>query len=958
MISAAAHSVWGKSDRDTGDSMSLWRHMKDSAGIAGLLWDDWLAKSVKQQIIGGSGAKDEREARTLVIWLAATHDAGKIHPRFSYQVPGLADNMRGHGLPIADDYTPEQRIPHSVLGHSILRKWLESSHGFSPANAATYAAIAGGHHGVPPNQLLIRQSDETLSALTGAWHEIQKELLDACAELTGADNFLEQWRTRKLSPESQMLLTGVVIMADWNASDPELFEYNDHTKSAERVAAAWHQRQLPPPWQAPKELPVFQETFAKRFGFPNSVQPNAMQRKAVEVATGMEEPGLLVVEAGMGEGKTEAALAAAEVFASKWGLGGVIIGLPTQATSNGMLTRFLDWVEKLPDSESTHATRSVFLAHSKSSLNDEFASLPRFSSISSVYDEVADTRKGGDDPHAVIAHQWLSGRKKGLLANFVVGTVDQILFSALQSKHVVLRHLSLVGKVVIIDEVHAYDAFMNVYLQRALHWLARYDVPVIILSATLPAATRKTLIEVYENGRKDQGAPLPAKQFGRRRTLTPEPEKASALDGNPGYPLVIASSSTGPTVALPKATSAGIQVRLQPMVDDISVLVSKLRTATADGGCVGIICNTVGRAQEVFVALADVFELDELILDHSRFAAPDRAEVELYIREILGPDEFVANAGRERPHRLIVVGTQVLEQSLDIDFDLLVSDFAPTDLLLQRIGRLHRRRMPATPRPQKFREPECWVRGVTDWEIEPPAFDRGSVAVYGKWALLRSASVFTSALSGSKTIAIPGDIPGLVQAAYADEITVAMEWADGMDKATKEHGQMLARKVSDAQTFLLKKPEEFTLGAATDFLETNRGNANEEIKGMARVRDIDESIEVILMYRRDGARFLPHLREFGDRLVPVDTQPEYRMARALSSCTVRLPGLLCQWYRVERVLDVLEADGVAAWQKSPWLKGQLVLFLDESFTAVLDGVELHYDKRLGLQHKILNEGDS
>ncbi|MHA7271259.1 CRISPR-associated helicase Cas3' [Arthrobacter sp. HLT1-20] len=958
MISAAAHSVWAKSDRDTGDSMSLWRHMTDSAGVAARLWDEWLPESVKQQIVQGSGSKDEPEARTLVMWLAATHDSGKIHPRFSYQVPGLADNMRGHTLPIADDYTPEQRIPHSVLGYSILRDWLESNRGFSPAIAASYASISGGHHGVPPNQSSIRQSDETLPALRGAWHEVQKELLDACAEFTGANEFLDQWRTRRLSPESQMLLTGVVIIADWNVSDPEIFGYNDYTETAQRVAKAWAQRLLPPPWRAPRDRPPFEESFAGRFGLPADIQPNAMQRKAVEVATGMAEPGLMVIEAGMGEGKTEAAFAAAEVFASKWGLGGVIIGLPTQATSNGMLTRFLDWVEKLPDSESANATRSVFLAHSKSSLNDEFAGLPRYSSISSVYDEATDSRKGGDEPHAVIAHQWLSGRKKGLLANFVVGTVDQILFSALQSKHVVLRHLSLVGKVVIIDEVHAYDSFMNEYLKRVLHWLARYEVPVIMLSATLPAATRQALMEAYENGRKGQEVPLPAKQFGRRRTPKPEPAKATALDGNPGYPLVIASSSTGPTMALPKATSAGIQVRLQAMADEVSVLVADVKAATADGGCVGIICNTVDRAQEVLAALAEVCEPEELILDHSRFAAPDRAEVELRIRELLGPDEFVARAGRERPHRLIVVGTQVLEQSLDIDFDLLVSDFAPTDLLLQRIGRLHRRRTPAKPRLQHFKEPTCWVRGVVDWESEPPEFDKGSIAVYGQWALLRSASVLENKRSGGEKIAIPSEIPDLVQAAYAEEFTVPSTWASVMDKAVKEHEELLARKVSDAQTFLLKKPEEFTLGAATGFLETNRGDAKEETKGMARVRDIDESIEVILMYRSDGARFLPHLTEFGDQVVPMDTPPEYHMARALSSCTVRLPGLLCQWYRVDKVLHELEADGVAAWQKSPWLKGQLVLFLDESLTAVIDGVELHYDKRLGLQHKTLDKGDS
>ena len=111
------------------------------------------------------------------------------------------------------------------------------------------------------------------------------------------------------------------------------------------------------------------------------------------------------------------------------------------------------------------------------------------------------------------------------------------------------------------------------------------------------------------------------------------------------------------------------------------------------------------------------------------------------------------------------------------------------------------------------------------------------------------------------------------------------------------------------------------------------------------------------MYRKGGPRFLPHLPDYGDRLVPDDVPPENHMAKALSSCTVRLPGLLCQWHRVDKVLDQLEADGVAAWQKSSWLKGQLVLFLDENMTAVIDGIELRYDKQLGLRHRKLDEGE-
>lgn len=961
MLSEAAMAVWGKSDRDTGDSMSLWKHMTDSAAVAAKLWDEWLPDSVKQQIIQGSGSAGTAEARTLVTWLAATHDAGKIHPLFAFQVSGLADKMQPLGLPIDSVYTPEQRIPHSALSYATLSAWLITEYDFKPRVAASYAAVSGGHHGAPATQGLISRAKSVTDALGGKWHEVQKELLDACARLTGAEQFLPLWRERKLSAEVQMLLTGVVIVADWNASDTDLFAYNDPSPTDERTSRAWAQRGLPPAWRAPANKPDVEEGFATRFGLPPGAKPNQMQRETVKVANDMVEPGLLIIEAAMGEGKTEAAFAAAEVFAAKWGLGGVIIGLPTQATSDGMFARFMSWVEKLPDDFSREAVRSIYLAHSKAALNEEFAAVSRVDPIRSVFDNEFRKSDSGHEAHAVIAHQWLYGRKKGLLANFVVATVDQILFSALQSKHVVLRHLALAGKVVIIDEVHAYDAFMNEYMQRVLHWLARYNIPVIMLSATLPAKTRKMLVAAYEGGRAKPEVTRSASLLDRRRTSSAVASPQSELDGNPGYPLIIASNPSGISLAKPPASSGGVEVSLQPMDDDVEHVLEQLSEVRNSGGCVGIICNTVARAQGLFQALSEVFEPDELILNHSRFAVPDRMSTEARIRGLLGPDAYVEKQGNVRPHRLVVVGTQVLEQSLDIDFDLMITDIAPVDLLLQRMGRLHRRREVANPRPEHLAQPVCLVRGVADWATQPPLFNDGSAAVYGDWALLRSAAVLAAKLSGEEAISIPAEIPELVQAAYAAETAVPKEWDEAMKQATAVHNDLVAKKKTDAQMFLLKKPSDFTLGNATDFLERNLGDASEEIKaeakGMARVRDIEESIEVILMYRDGGPRFLPHLTRYAGRLVPDDMPPENAMAKALSSCTVRLPGRVCQWHRVDRVLDQLEADGVAAWQKSPWLKGQLVLFLDNNFTAVLDGIQLRYDRQLGLLHEKLAEGE-
>lgn len=274
-----------------------------------------------------------------------------------------------------------------------------------------------------------------------------------------------------------------------------------------------------------------------------------------------------------------------------------------------------------------------------------------------------------DDDAGAAVYQWFEGRKKSMLADFVVGTVDQLLQLALKQKHVMLRHVALMNKVVIIDECHAYDAYMNVYLKRALNWLGRYKVPVILLSATLPAAKRDDLVRAYLN--RDA-----ATSRRRRRDIQNE-------EANSDYPLM--TYTDGDNV-LQKHVEAGV-MPLNVKVNRIyeNDVVDLLEDLLSDGGCAAIIVNTVKHAQELAERLKAEFG-DDVSLLHSRFTATDRISKEDILRKQLGK----AGTGTKRPHRLIVVGTQVIEQSLDIDFDVMISELCPIDLLLQRMGRLHR----------------------------------------------------------------------------------------------------------------------------------------------------------------------------------------------------------------------------------------------------------------------------
>jgi CRISPR-associated helicase Cas3 len=522
----------------------------------------------------------------------------------------------------------------------------------------------------------------------GPWIDARAAALSWATDLVGGPAALAPYAAARLGRPTQALLAAIVIMADWIASTAEWFRLDplhtafeqprrpDPARTAARLADGWADLELPPRWVA-QPVTDARAAFAARFG----PRPRPVQVAAVEIALAQPEPGLVIVEAPMGEGKTEAALLAAEALAARSGADGCFVALPTRATTDAMFSRVLRWMQALPG---LPVDTSVVLAHGTANLNDEYRGLLRRAWI----------REVGQD-EAGIAHHWLNGRKRGPLAQFVVGTIDQVLFAGLKSRHLMLRHLGLAGKVVIIDECHAYDVFMSRYLDAVLHWLGAYGTPVVLLSATLPAARRAELVRAYDSGRGAETVALPE---------------------DPGYPVVVASGM--PARAVP-AGGAARAVRLDRLPDDLDVLAGLLRAALAGGGCAVVVRNTVGRVQETADRLVEIFGADEVTVTHSRFLACDRARLDTDLLRRFGPP----GPGVERPARHVVVASQVVEQSLDVDFDLMVTDLAPVDLVLQRTGRLHRH---DRPRPAGLEQPRCVLVGVQDWAATPPRAVPGS----------------------------------------------------------------------------------------------------------------------------------------------------------------------------------------------------------------------------------------
>ncbi len=937
-------TLWAKKSRMAQESkwLPLLAHMTDAAETAALLWQHWLPSGTKRRIarglklFGKHAADYDDAALPCFVFLAAAHDIGKAIPAFQGKLgpteldEQLRTQLTEAGLPLLNYFHPRE-ARHFWASQLILE---------GAGLPRELAGITGGHHGQPPN--IIQLYHLKTSYLTDLgwgrgqemWREAQQGLLAFALQLAGASG--QEARLWKPDFGAQVLLCGLVIMADWIVSNEIIFPYIDLSTSVEtllmRARKAWEELDLPACWNPGHGWrQVGGRLYARRFGFG---QPRPIQTALLNIVENVIKPGIVVLEAPMGEGKTEAALAAAEVLAGRTKRSGIFFALPTQASANGLFLRICHWIGRLEDG----VEHAVYLAHGKADLNELYGRIKQateeeggFWGLGSESEETADD--------AIIVHEWFSGRKKGILADFVIGTIDQVLMAALKQKHLALRHLGLANKVVILDECHAYDAYMSQYLYKVLNWLGAYGVPVIVLSATLPGDKRKKMLDAYLNRENEQAGQFDPIFDQGKPEIPPLPDWATTL----GYPLV--TYSTGEKVEQKQVS--GEQRTLEVGINVLSAdkqIMEELADLLAGGGCAGIIVNTVKRAQEIAFTLKQIYG-NEVQLLHSRFLAIDRAQMENDLFAALGADG--AKNGR-RPKRCIVVGTQIFEQSCDLDFDLLITDICPMDLLIQRIGRLHRHER---QRPSRLRNPRCYITGMDD-----SGFDRGAELIYGKYLLMNTKTLLPA------TLMIPDDISWMVQEAY---------WAEGVTRklppdiqseyasAKEMQDQKMARKVAQAKVFQIVEPYRGS-GDLVGWLDTDvRDDDPSGKRGEAAVRDTENSLEVLVVQKLgEGYYMLPWLVKYGGYPIPVDQPPPLDLAKAMAQCSIQLPLGLC--FKLDQTIAALEEIALrdlSEWQKSHYLRGELFLVLDQQFQTELCGYRLHYDQGYGLFSKKIGEGD-
>ena len=1026
-------SFWAKTgDKDSPTrGLSLVQHMLDAGSVAARLWDTWLAPGLQKRFSEHLHLSME-DTRALVCWLTATHDMGKATPEFSGQLDARRDeNLAVYRQRIEqqdfefpeDLVTPTSglRCPHSKYSQSILIHLLTSNiEGMPREVAETLASISGAHHGTPadymPNSADL--SNVILERLSPKWHAAWQELYNITLERFGASSALQQLAQHgQTVPISvQFCITGFVIMSDWIASNPDFFPMGTFgsAEQEQRARIGWQALGLEQRWIAALDTDPgtpAADLYASRFGWSNpTLRP--MQEVVVEAARSMQNGGMMCIEAPMGQGKTEAGLIAAEFLAQATGRTGIAFAAPTQATSNALFDRVIEWVEYQTNNVAQEhggplEPHSMFLGHSKNRFNKSYEALSK----ADIFDESSaskqeNNRKTLRPGTSLARHSWLSGTKKGLLSSFVVCTIDQVLMTALQARHVMLRYLGLASKVIIIDEVHAYDAYMSRYLSAALYWLGQMNAPVILMSATLPSATRDELMKSYAKGLKvgaepnkvaapappsqnDLMAKMKARLAGIQAAPKPEASEEPILDLD--YPVVhtlTAEDNGTPKKWKVEQPVEQTEIELKLIDDSPESVLNVLEPLANDHGCAAVICNTVGRAQEMHAFLSGQFGEEHVILTHSRFTATHRAEQEEILVSKLGKKAHYSKADGEdssRPHRLIVVGTQVIEQSLDLDFDVMITDFAPVDLVLQRMGRLHRHdSRSSSERTPAYRMPVCYVRGVETFgsHVGAPDFPRGSKAVYEPMILLSSYAQLLPHFDG-EPIRIPADISPLVQTAYQENASaeIPSAWAEVFESAKQEHKKGKDQAEVRAEGYLLCAPQraQYTMADCMNrLLKPDDLRFSDEQIGEAKVRDTDASLEVIAIVVERNQPGNPNSAIKSYRLLPsingtdeaeslrfdasADDPPTYWQSMQLAASSIRLPyqysdapnhRIKGRILRFDAALDQLEKERIENWQKSFMLEGQLILPFEEIeagvYSYALCDYELVYTAQLGLQ---------
>ncbi|MBL1261214.1 MAG: CRISPR-associated helicase/endonuclease Cas3 [Thiotrichaceae bacterium] len=865
------YKYWGKARKEGEEGVPchlLPYHCLDVASVADIWWEQ--APAIQRSFIETTDLS-LRQAKAWLLFFIALHDYGKLDMRFQLKAPKAVKklypefdreltNLRG--LDIRDYF-------HGPVGFSLIYHDLKPVLGWNDDDQTIWdawqpwLAAVTGHHGVIPDQpdsqaeISKRQADAAIiehdRMARSEWISVLEALF---LKPTGLS-------INTLPPPCCLLLAGFCSVADWLGSNcaAGAFEYEFNQGSL----SDYYQRSL-----------VIAQRQLDESGLLSTKQPyqgieyllpkerNTAPRQLQTLVDQLPlTRGLTLVEAPTGSGKTETALAYAWRLLDNGLADSIIFALPTQATANAMLKR-LEVCASLIFNDQPN----LVLAHGKSEFNEDFWQLKN------SYQQR--TEQGREEARVQCA-EWLStSRKRTFLGQIGVCTVDQVLISVLPVRHKFVRGFGIGKSILIVDEVHAYDSYMYGLLGEVLTQQQIAGGSALLLSATLPFQQRNAL----------------SKTWGGRLSH----------EEKPPYPLVTHVDMDGKTTFFelpqsqqPEERVVAIEVVAKSQLLPDDDLIQQMIQAAKKGAQVVFICNLVDVAQNLAKQLKNKSDVT-VDLFHARYRFCDRQTIEKQVLDKYGKEG-------KRAQGSILIATQVVEQSLDLDFDWMITQLCPVDLLFQRLGRLHRHER---PRPAGFKSPKCTV-------LIPNDDDYGYHGlIYGNTRVLWRTAQMLLAAEGE--IHFPTAYRDWIERVYLEE-----DWGGEPEDVLKSYDDFLGKRFASRDLAKMMINSE-----------------------MSVVGDTDENVSALT---RDGEMSLNVL-------------PVIETASGQTLLDGELIKNLDEWWRDE-ALNLNMVSVPRSWRKflDDGQNGMITLPMEkdsEGVTAVLKGVRVKYSTIYGLEKEVSN----
>jgi CRISPR-associated endonuclease/helicase Cas3 len=862
-------NYWGKARPAEGCAAAfhlLPYHCLDVAAVGAAYLD--AAPGLRRWLTNTLGVAEESDLVDWVSFWLCLHDLGKYSEAFQSQRPDVFELMRGRA-PILN-----YAMRHDTLGRVVWTElleqvaidddWLGPRTEDCDRGLRAWARAVTGHHGQPPKSDPIRlehhfNKTQDSAAILAFVREVKSLTLGNAQPLLptrlGADDFCDA------SERLSWWIAGLAVLADWIGSNTEYFAYRDQPPADGRLEDYWAhakrcaQRAL----AATGVLPALSPSQAGLTTlFPKLTKPSPLQAWANDHAL-PTDPALVMLEDVTGAGKTEAAVMLAHRLMSSGRADGFFIGLPTMATANAMYGRIAEVFERLFGHDA-----SLALAHGQRNLVEAFAKTVLRAGPAegdaTQHDETATAR----------CTAWLADHnKRALIAAAGVGTIDQAMLGVLHSKHQSLRLLGLFRKVLIVDEVHACDPYMQRVLESLLEFHAYSGGFAILLSATLPQAMKQSLLGAFARGRR--------LALGERAA---PPPRIEAND----FPLATVwhsgpRASEQPLASRPEVCRS-VVLRYE---SDRQVAIDMIEATLAQGRCVCWMRNTVADALDAYDDLRGRLGAERITLFHARFALKDRLAIEDRILSRFGP-----RGTAEQRRGQLVIATQVVEQSLDADWDVVISDLAPIDRLIQRAGRLQRHvrdaagnRLDEPGARDQRGEPCLWVHG--------PAWSETPLANWFKAAFPKAAAVYphhgqlwlsAKALQAGR-MRMPEDARGLIEGVFDAAATFPAELDANANRA--EGDDLAARSQGGAN--VIKLTQGYARGDVVDWWSEARTPSR-----------LGEASTTVVLARWSGDRLLPWVKHDSSAAAWAYSTvrvPQRLIAQRETGCTPAREAALC-----------------------------------------------------------------